>query len=345
MESELGAVADAERLLRGAAGRELCRLVALVPGFGPVRTPMMRRVGRPGPQPTRRQLLDEMATVIGTGNHQRFLRSADEAGPLAYVAEVVVGGGLVRSVVDDPAAEAQEADILLPVAAAIVAAPAAGWWPQPVAIDDQHLVHQDLGYGIAPPRPGHVHSDVRARMQQERSAEAQARGRRRHVPPGRKGRPVVGVAPDGAWWTTRSIPGLAAVGLICVPDPHAQLRGQYWSVHVEGQARIYEVGSVEAWRALLQRYARDVTYSRRDAWWRLTDWEGSWWLPDWSAVAADYDGVHLSVTGYLETVGLTIPVGPARTLVTGSGPDETFWLNDVIDLDGDPVEWEQEERS
>ena len=194
MESELGAVADAERLLRSAAGRELCRLVALVPGFGPVRTPMMRRVGRPGPQPTRRQLLDEMATVIGTGNHRRPRDRLTKRGSWhmwrrSWWAVVSFGASSTTRLLRH---KKRTFSCRWRPLSWLPRRRAGG--PQPVAIDDQHLVHQDLGYGIAPPRPGHVHSDVRARMQQERSAEAQARGRRRHVPPGRKGRPVVGVA-------------------------------------------------------------------------------------------------------------------------------------------------------
>jgi hypothetical protein len=150
--------------------------------------------------------------------------------------------------------------------------------------------------------------------------------------------------PEGAWWTTRSISGLPAVGLLCFPDPHAQLIAQHWSVSLDAQARLYEVGSVEDWQRLVASYPRDVTYSRRAAWSPLTGWNGPWLAPDWSAVALDYDGVHCSVTGYFEVVGLVVPVDDARTVLTGSGPDEIFWLNDVIDLEGDPVEWTEDQE-
>jgi hypothetical protein len=58
-------------------------------------------------------------------------------------------------------------------------------------------------------------------------------------------------------------------------------------------------------------------------------------LPDWAAVAADYDGVHLSWAGFLTTEGY---VGD---LVDGSvsmlrywGSERTLWLRDVF---GDPA--------
>jgi len=41
--------------------------------------------------------------------------------------------------------------------------------------------------------------------------------------------------------------------------------------------------------------------SRRHDWWRVTGSAGAWMIPDWVAVAADYDAVHLTVGGYLTT--------------------------------------------
>jgi hypothetical protein len=51
-------------------------------------------------------------------------------------------------------------------------------------------------------------------------------------------------------------------------------------------------------------------------------------MPRWPAVARDWDGVHLSVAGYLATAGRALPVGAARTLLGGWNPDETYWLAD-----------------
>jgi hypothetical protein len=335
------------RLLQGPAGRKLCRLVALVPGFGPVRTPRLMKVARPGPQPLPLELLDEMEAVIQTGNYDRFLAAADERTLLAELAHVVVGGGLHRTIPGRTNVDERERAVLAPVAAAIVASRAARWWPLPVARDDQHFVHHDIGYGLAPPVPGSVRNDDGPRLAAERDAEdrpqvegGEARASNRRVS-------MWWSRPDGAWSTTRSIPGLPAVGLVCFPDPHARLTARYWRVSVTAVARVYEIGAVEAWQDLVRRYPRDVTFSRRGVWGPLTGWDGPWLLPDWSAMAADFDGVHLSVTGYLEIVGRATPVDGARTMLVGWGPDETYWLNDVIDLVGEPVGWvdKEEDRS
>lgn len=49
-----------------------------------------------------------------------------------------------------------------------------------------------------------------------------------------------------------------------------------------------------------------------------------WSVPDWASVAADHDGVPLSVAGW--------------------DPDETWWLNDVLHQDGEPRLWSRDAR-
>jgi hypothetical protein len=66
-------------------------------------------------------------------------------------------------------------------------------------------------------------------------------------------------------------------------------------------------------------------YQPPEAWRRTTGVDGSWLTPDWSAVAADYDGVHLSVPGYLTTAGRYLAVGQSCTVLAGWNPDETYW--------------------
>ena len=53
----------------------------------------------------------------------------------------------------------------------------------------------------------------------------------------------------------------------------------------------------------------------------------------------DWDGVHLSVAGYLATAGRALPVGKARTLLAGWNPDETYWLTDVLTPAGQAQAW------
>jgi hypothetical protein len=80
----------------------------------------------------------------------------------------------------------------------------------------------------------------------------------------------------------------------------------------------------------LARYPRDVTASRRHDWSRFTGRDGTWLLPDWPRAASDWDGVHLSIAGYVSATGLAIPAGDAATVLAGWGPDQTLWLNDVF---------------
>jgi hypothetical protein len=69
----------------------------------------------------------------------------------------------------------------------------------------------------------------------------------------------------------------------------------------ERSPRIYEISGPDEWADLAGRYPLDVSKSRRHDWWRITRWAGTWLIPDFAAVAGDYDAVHLSVTGYLTT--------------------------------------------
>ena len=70
-----------------------------------------------------------------------------------------------------------------------------------------------------------------------------------------------------------------------------------------------------------------------------TGWAGRWLIPDFAAVAADYDAVHLSVAGYLTTAGRALSVDDGRTVLAGWNPDQTFWLTEVLASSGPPANW------
>jgi hypothetical protein len=81
-------------------------------------------------------------------------------------------------------------------------------------------------------------------------------------------------------------------------------------------------------------------------------------IPDWSRVAEDFDGVHVSLAGYLRTAGAVVDVGdasfiedsPSRptagdtdertaSLMAGWNPDTTYWLGDVVTGIAEVAEW------
>jgi hypothetical protein len=104
-------------------------------------------------------------------------------------------------------------------------------------------------------------------------------------------------------------------------------------------ARIYEICGPDQWTDLVSRYSMDVSRSRRHDWWRATGCAGTWLIPDFAAVASDYDAVHISVAGYLTTAGRALPVGDARTVLAGWHPDQTYWLTDILAVSGPATRW------
>jgi hypothetical protein len=103
--------------------------------------------------------------------------------------------------------------------------------------------------------------------------------------------------------------------------------------------RIYEIHRPDEWTELVARYPVDVTNCRRHDWWRATGLDGRWLIPDFTAVAADYDAVYVSVVGYLATAGRAPPVDDASTVLAGWDPDQTYWLTDVLALAGPAINW------
>jgi hypothetical protein len=133
------------------------------------------------------------------------------------------------------------------------------------------------------------------------------------------------------------------VGLVLVEDPFDWFEARCWPVQAPPNVRIYEVTNAQDWAELGCRYPLDVRKSRRHDWWRVTGWAGSWLIPDFPAVASDYDAVHLAAAGYLTTAGWPVPVGEARTVLAGWNPDETYRLADLLTRAGPAAHWERQE--
>jgi hypothetical protein len=231
---------------------------------------------------------------------------------------------------------------LAPVAEAVASSPEAAWWSTPLDRERQRYVQW------LDETPGEPPALVGARPQLEQwkartvADELQSRER------------PYGLAENvsGYWWsapqlvplvtTTRALPLLAAVGLVLVEDTFGWQQARVWSLRPASDARVFEITGSDAWAELAGRYPLDVSLSRRHDWWRATGYDGSWLIPDWAAVASDYDAVHLTVLGYLTTAGRALSFGDSHAVLAGWNPDETYWLADVLAESGTPSEWRRE---
>jgi hypothetical protein len=251
-------------------------------------------------------------------------------------------------------------ETLRPLADAILAAPASGWWAAPVDPGRQRYA-QFLGdrpfdeplLSGAAGRVAAWRADTLRREESLRATDTAA-------PLGEW---------SGQWWsdpamsglpiTTRALPGLGATRLALVEDGLGWKSARCWPLRPRAGARVYEVDGPAAWAALVARYPLDLTMSRRHDWWRATGRAGRWLIPDYQAVAADYDGVHLTVLGYLTTAGVALPAGSAdrddpdgddpggeaRTLLAGWEPDATWWLTDCLAPAGPPEDWAADDQA
>lgn len=153
---------------------------------------------------------------------------------------------------------------------------------------------------------------------------------------------------SGTWWSipettlphsNRLMPDGSPVGLWFVEDSMGFERAIVKRLLVPDDVDVYEIGSAEAWAELCRRYPLDVSHEKKHDWYRSTGRVGRWVMPDWSLVAEDYDGVHLTVAAYLSAVSMAIPVSEdSASVIAGWNPDETWWLTDVTSL-GESTDW------
>ena len=278
---------------------------------------------------------DGAAAIIGAAVASTLQESAERVwstDPLTLLASVAQAAEQW-----EPPLPGGQAGPLRPLAEAVAGAPAARWWWEPADLRHQRWLGCDHHRGLA--RGGDVARAVEA-AEEDAAAEEQAMARDwAQAPRGRRGDAAVAVS--GTWWsgplggtawTSRgNIGDLPAVGLACAEDPLGEEDFEVWAVGIDPAARVYEVHEPGHWERLAAAYPRDVTASRRHDWGRWTGREGRWILPDWRSVAAQWDGVHVSVAGYLTTAGMAVDSGDGTaTLLAGWDADQTLWLRDVF---------------
>jgi hypothetical protein len=334
---------QAEALLAAPAGRAvLARLIGLdsfdlLSGMGKPLPGNAARLESATPRAARRETESdprrhrEAAEVVAAA-------VADvDLGQLARCRDQLLLLAVLARMIEDPDAGAgaelaAARGALLPVAQALVAAPAARWWWEPADRDRQRWVGMD---GAEPPRGAAVTEAVRRAVAEEGREEEQqtslaTRGRfwRRRQ---RSARSV-------SWWSaplggtvftsTGPIDILPAAELGLVEDSAGEELAEVWAIGIDPGARVREILGPADWARLAAEFPRDVTASRRYDWDRWTGQRGPWILPDWLAAAREWDGIHLSIGGYLTAARLPLAAGSAMTLLAGWEPDQTLWLND-----------------
>ncbi|GAA1842919.1 hypothetical protein ACFQZV_11550 [Microbacterium koreense] len=212
--------------------------------------------------------------------------------------------------------------VLSRVADAVAATPWVSWWGSPVALDDQWVVQwEDAAFDPGDPRA--LLTEWRREALEE---ETRAERERPRDPTALLG---------GTWWstpsyhlvhTTRSLAGGGASELWHVEDSLGWETATITPITAPSD-RVYEIDGVDAWIDLCRRHPLPVTASRRHEWYRVTGRDGEWVQPDWAAVAQEFDGVHLTVAGYLTAATRLIDVGDDRaSVLAGWAPDSTYWF-------------------
>jgi hypothetical protein len=303
---------------------------------------------------------------VRAGDAERCARKLSECVRIADLPGIPFGGsalmaGLLAAVDfasyrKEPGAEDQgfagevAREALRPVAEAVAVAaagiPGVRWWTEPVDGDRQRYTQfLDRHPLPEPPLTGAAES-VRAWLADTCDDERSALNRPEDP----------AASYGGYWWsspahsrlpaTTRGLASLGAVGLALVEDGLGGQSARCWPVAPAYGARVWEICGPGQWAELVDRYPLDVSKSRRHDWWRATGWAGRWLIPDYAAVAADWDAIHVSVSGYLTTAGVAIPAGSgARTMLAGWDPDATWWLNDVLSLTSPLEDWRKDDQA
>lgn len=227
-----------------------------------------------------------------------------------------------------------DAEVLIPVAEALAACPAANWWWDTSPGDRQRWL------GCEHKVDGLPRGDAIARaLERDVEEEIQAQVDKEHLDFYRAS--LQSDSFTGEWWsaplgpeivyTSRSGPNdLPCIELATMEDPLGGETFQIWAVEVDSDARVYEVGCPEDWAHLVGLAPVDVTVTRDPDWSRWTGTHGPWFLPDWRVIGETIDAVHMTVGGYLGTRGTAIAVEGGDTFLAGWGAETTLWLRDAF---------------
>jgi hypothetical protein len=312
-------------------GRQLCGSCALVPGFGPVTT----RGRSAGKHSQGMRLLDELEVAVTSGNYLRLLEAGDEGRLIRELARLPLEtpfscGTLYR---------AAETALLMPVAQAILDAPATQWWKSPIDAQNQTLTRlAGVDHGQCAPLLA-ASKELQAGIFHEVN---QGSDHRTHTGSSYQARTS---APPTSWRSTRFVtgrPSLPSLDLIWTWEADGPVLADYWQLDLSADARVYEVADEAAWVALVDRYPRNVSESRREAWRNeVSSHSEDLVLPNWRGMQDDFDGVHLTTMAFLEILGVPLTTRYGTTMIDFWTPDSTVWLNDVVTVQGPSEQWDE----
>jgi hypothetical protein len=335
---------DAAALLAGPRGRHLCMAVAHRL-HQPVWSAWLQAAWHPNDD-ARRDALRTALTQVDASAVTGWSDAFSFADPMDETVSAAMGWQEPRDE-DVVAADPSLTPLLEPIAVAISIAPAARWWVTGLDLDAvRYTARYDDRFPPAAPRTdGTAARLAQLRIDQE-EGDRRARAERPDDP---------GAAWSGHWWstptpaalpTTRALPEVGSVNLLWEEDSFGQWDALIWDLRAVRPPRVLEIDGPEAWVELVRTYPLDVTWSRRQDWYRVTGTDSTWLIPDWEAVSRDFDAVHVSVLAYLATATRRLEVAPgAATILSGWDPDQTWWLTDVLESDGPARHWQTDRTS
>lgn len=223
---------------------------------------------------------------------------------------------------------------LRPIAQLLARNPELDWWWGDVDLDAQRWISQRNEEG-----PSHRELSDLFTINRNEKTDPHLRDREFYtwwVTPGGNRISDTSLGPVGS---------ALAVKLVCHDDwIMDRTNVQVWKVAIPTNAKIYEVHSPQDWVHLVERFPRLRTYPDLPNWLRWTGCSGPWLVLDWTAVAEHFDGVHVSIGGYLSTSYTAWPVGDHFTILSGWHPDSTFWIGRSPQVVGERLDTGEEYR-
>lgn len=219
-----------------------------------------------------------------------------------------------------------EAAPLRPLVAAVVDDPRARWWWAPLDRDRQLALTEPgatlvVTEPVGPAERWEVYAQRRAFGGLETATELPA-------PDLRAGEDPARVTPE-----VRS--GLHAELAAGGSDWNPEYPLRETRLRVAADARVWEITSPADWHRLARTHGDPATYAGTDP--HLLDSAGleHGIGPTWSAVAADWDGVHLTFGGFLTSLYVPVTSGGSTTTLWSWRSERTLWLRDVLSARGD----------